>query len=970
MRLALADATLTIQFEGRLPCVSLQPQELLAGTSNYIVGRTPAQWRKGVLNYGRVRAVGLYPGIDAVYYGSGGKLEYDLNVAPGGDPGRVQLRFSGHRSLSMNSKGDLIIHLQSVSFLQRVPNAYQIVDGQRERVQASYEITGPSTVRLRVARFDRSKPLTVDPVLSYSTYLGSFGADQAYGLALDSDGNAYIAGITDSGQLQTTSGAFQTGFRGLTDAFVTKLNRTLTAAVFTTYYGGSLNEGANGVAVDGDGNVFIAGTTQSSDLPTTPGSFQTTYRGGHGPFDPSIMGDAFVAKFDKTGTKLIYATYVGGTQAETLFGLALDPFGNAIITGATLSDNFPISANAYQAFYHGNTDGFVAKLNSSGTDVVFSTFLGGRDRDGPERIATDAAGDIFIAGTTLSPDFPTTPGAYQTAAAGGPDAFAIKFDPQGNLIFSTRLGSSALDQGRSIAVDGGGNVYLLGQTEATSGFPITPGAAQAQYGGGISDGFIAKFDPTGSRLLYCTFFGGEGIEQDGGVIVVDASGNAYVTQPSTSVKFPVTADALQPKSGGGTDALIGVLNPSGTAFAYASFLGGSALDVVTALVLDRAQNLYLAGYTASHDFPIVNGSLHPAYFGGADDAFLAKLQFVTPQLTLDSNSVSFAAVAGGQPPAPQTVRISSSGDSVSFTVSVSPLAPWLSVSSASNVTPANLTLTVDPHNLSPGNYSTVVTVAAAASNKTTANITVTLVVSPNENPAITAEGIVNAATFLGGPIAPGLIITLFGSHLGPADLAGAQLGSDGRLATLVAGTRVLFDGQAAPLVYVSAEKVSAIVPYGVGRNTSTQVQVQHESLWSNSVSLSVAASSPGIFTAASSGVGQAVVFNQDGSLNSPSNPAEKDTIVVLYATGEGETVPAGLDGQLAIDVYPKPLAPVVLRVGNQIAELPYAGAAPGFTAGLMQINARVPLQAPSGVVPLVLVVGANSSPAGVTIAIK
>jgi uncharacterized protein (TIGR03437 family) len=231
--------------------------------------------------------------------------------------------------------------------------------------------------------------------------------------------------------------------------------------------------------------------------------------------------------------------------------------------------------------------------------------------------------------------------------------------------------------------------------------------------------------------------------------------------------------------------------------------------------------------------------------------------------------------------------------------------------------------------------------------------------------------VVNAATFQRGPVAPGEIITIFGAELGPAELARGAFDSAGTLARSVADAQITFDGIAAPLLYVSATQASAIVPYALAGKTSTVLQVSYRSKKTNSITLAVAESAPGIFTAASSGRGQGAILNQDGNLNSAANPAALGSILVLYATGEGQTAPGGVDGKLAADVFPKPVLPVAVTIGGLEGEILYAGAAPGLVAGAMQVNVRVPANAAVGdALPIRLRVGSNASPEGVTVAVR
>jgi hypothetical protein len=382
--------------------------------------------------------------------------------------------------------------------------------------------------------------------LVYSTYLGSgSGYNFGRGIAVDSAGNAYVTGETQSSTFPTTPGTFQPANAGPhANAFVTKLNPTGSALVYSTYLGGSTYDTGAGIAVDADGNVYVTGNAGSNDFPTTSGAFQATLSGGG--------FDAFVTKLDPAGSALVYSTYLGGSGQEYSGGIAIDAAGNAYVAGSTQSANFPTTAGAVQATFGGASDAFVTKLNPTGSALVYSTYL--RDGRG-NAIAVDVNGNAYVTGTTYSANFPTTAGAFQTSYAGGytgystGDAFVTKLDPTGSaLVYSTYLGGS--DGGESsagIVVDAGGNAYVTGTTNSTN-FPTTADAFQLTYAGGYDvytfrDAFVTKLDPTGSALVYSTYLGGSKVDSGNG-IAVDAGGNFYVAG-STNSNFPTTPGAFQ-----------------------------------------------------------------------------------------------------------------------------------------------------------------------------------------------------------------------------------------------------------------------------------------------------------------------------------------------------------------------------------------------------------------------------------------
>jgi len=386
--------------------------------------------------------------------------------------------------------------------------------------------------------------------LVYSTYLGGSSADYGNGIAVDSSGSAYVVGATQSTDFPTTSGAFQTTCggnacaEGWADAFVTKLNASGSALVYSTYLGGSSTDYGNGIAVDSSGNAYVVGTTTSNDFPTM-NPLQPTYGGGGN-------GDAFVTKLNPAGSALVYSTYLGGSDSDDGYGIALDGAGDAYVTGMTYSTDFP-TMNPLQASNAGGYDTFVAMLNSSGSGLIYSTYLGGSVDDLGDSIVVDSSGNAYVTGVTTSNDFPTTPGAFQTTCSGNDcvtwsDAFVAKLNPSGSaLVYSTYLGGSGADAVSCIAIDSSGNAYVVGTTTSND-FP-TMNPLQPTFGGGYQDSFVTKLNSSGSALVYSTYLGGTGNDRGSG-IAVDSADNAHVTGTTSSTNFP-TMNPLQQTYGGG-----------------------------------------------------------------------------------------------------------------------------------------------------------------------------------------------------------------------------------------------------------------------------------------------------------------------------------------------------------------------------------------------------------------------------------
>src|ERR1035441_8986022 len=458
------NAVLRMKLLGANAPASVTGADALPGKSNYFIGSDPNQWRTNVPTYGAVKYAAVYPGIDLVYHGNQRLLEYDFLVAPGADPQAIGIRFQGARKLSVNREGALVIGLGGSEVIEPAPVVYQEIGGQRQTVAGRYVLRGRGRVGFSVAEYDRSQPLVIDPTLVYSTYLG--GSDRANAIAVDASGNAYVTGITWSLNFPTTPGAFQTTLGGAEDAFVTKLNATGSALGYSTYLGGGVcegvidggSDGGSGIAVDASGNAYVTGTTYSSDFPTTPGAFQTT------PVYCSGCYTAFVSKLNATGSALAYSTYLGGSGGDLGYGIAVDASGNAYVTGATGSSNFPTTPGAFQTtpvFCSLCSTAFVSKLNATGSALAYSTYLGGSGGDLGYGIAVDAPGSAYVTGRTDSADFPTTPGAFQTAYEGNEDVFVSKLNAAGSaLVYSTYLGGTGRDDGYGIAVDEIGRAHV------------------------------------------------------------------------------------------------------------------------------------------------------------------------------------------------------------------------------------------------------------------------------------------------------------------------------------------------------------------------------------------------------------------------------------------------------------------------------------------------------------------------------
>ena len=535
-----ASATVRMQLIGANRRARVVGENQLATRTSYFIGKDASHWQTGVANYERVKVEQVYRGIDIVYYGSGQQqLEYDFKVAPGADYRAICLRFEGAPAIHLDESGDLLIETLAGRLRHRRPVAYQQVRGVRKEIDARYVINRRREVRLDVKHYDEGLPLIIDPVLSYATFFGSL-AGRDFVESVAFDRNGNA--YVAGSTLSSDLPTTPGAFQPANqfiDVFIAKLNSTGDAAVYVTYLGGSGEESSPKIAVDENGNAYVTGITTSTDFPTTHNAFQRKQPGFTVPF---------VVKLNAGGDSLVYGTYVGGSNdAATCVGIGVDAEGQAVITGNTTSNLFPTTPGAVQQKRGGFHDAFVARLNRDGSALIYGTYLGGEADDFAASLAVDASGNAYVAGRALSDDFPTTRHAYQRVNTGGDLCFVTKLNAAGDrLIYSTFLGDDFKIL-NAIAVDPVGNACVTGYTDRTN-LPTTPNAFQRALAGG-SDAFVMKLNDDGSKLLYSTYLGGIG-NDSGKAIAVDPLGQAYVTGSTLSFDFPVT-NALQSHKRGG-----------------------------------------------------------------------------------------------------------------------------------------------------------------------------------------------------------------------------------------------------------------------------------------------------------------------------------------------------------------------------------------------------------------------------------
>jgi uncharacterized protein (TIGR03437 family) len=691
---------------------------------------------------------------------------------------------------------------------------------------------------LWLALFLSQPALASPPILSYSTYLSGASATA---IAVDKAGNGYV-GLTGS---------------------IAKLDPT-GAHILATYP--APNIVVNALALDSSGNLIAAGAGAPQQASVPPGGAP----GG-------AIAAGWVAKFDATGNSIFTAF---PTSVPSITAVAVDPSGNIYIAG-------PVNTLA------GDSNAVVGKMTATGAFIsyVYAYSFGGSKNDTPRAIAVDGQGNVYVAGDTLSSDFPVTSGAAQSKFGGGAaapgypsygDAFLAKIDPTGSkILYATYWGGSSADVAYAIGLDAAGNAYLAGGTSSAD-FPVTAGAFQTRYAGPpadptapdpAGDAFVVKFSPSGAAL-WSTYWGGASADV-AYALTLDSAGNVYFAGTTESfADFPKAGPAIPTcrQTGG---PFVAALDPSGAKLLHSSGMAGLGYDNAYALALDSTGAVYFAGETASRVFFATPGAAQTTYAAGTRDAFAARIDFTAA-----------------------------------------------------------------------GTYAACVL-----------------------NGASFAAG--NTTSFPLGTVAPGEIVSVFGSAIGPATPQGLQFTSAGAVSTSLAGVSVSFDGIPAPLLYVSATQINAVVPYGLAA-ASTQMTVSYNGQSYGPLSMPVAAAVPAIFTATQTGHGQAAVLNQDGTLNSIANPAARGSVITLFAEGAGIMNPGVPDGSVSTGpTLPVPEQPVTVVIRGVDATVQYAGAAPTFVAGLLQVNVLVPTSIDFGnLVPLMLNVGSFGSQLDVTIALK
>ena len=639
---------LRMAFEGAAPAPRLDGEQPLPGRHNYFLGNDPSRWRTHVPRYASVLYRGLYPGIDMRLRDARGHPEYDLLLSPHAELARVLVRVEGAERVRLAGDGALVFNTALGPVTQPVPATWQTAPhGERLAVACRYVVLAPDCFGFEVADWNRALPLTIDPGLQWSTFIGGSGIDGANGVFVDRDGVVTVAGRTNSLQFPTTPGAYSTTSLG-SAAYISQFDPRRAGAqqlIYSTFLGGPERTSAYGVAVDGSGVATLFGKTNSRLLPTTSGAFSRTLGGSD---------DIFVSRLDPNkagGAQLLYSTYLGGINHDQPNRFAVQANGVVTVTGTTQSGNFPTTPGAFAGAIAGSKDVFVSQLDpgrTAGAQLVYSTFLGGTLAQQAYGLSIEQGGVLAVAGWTSSPDFPTTPGAHDNTFNGGlADAFVCRLNPRhvgsAQLLYSTFLGGTARDWADGVFANPNGVLTVAGRTDS-AGFPTTPGAFDRTPNGG-DDVFVSRLDPAVAasvQLRYSTLIGGSGAEY--GIDPVETSGVVTLVGYTDSPNFPTTPGAHDRTYNGNGDLFVSRLDPSragGAQAVYSTYLGGADLEPFPgAFVVGPAGAVTFPGVTFSADFPTTPAAWGGAYFGSRDG-------FVTQLDMLPSGVSAYGASSAG-----------------------------------------------------------------------------------------------------------------------------------------------------------------------------------------------------------------------------------------------------------------------------------------------------------------------------------
>ena len=601
--------TLRMEFNRANKNSTFSGLDAASGKTSYLRGNDVSKWQSDVSTFEKVKYENVYEGVNLLWYNNeAGDLEYDFVVAPNADYHQIELKFKGAKKLELSKNGDLLIYTKNGILHQRKPVSYQTIDGTRREVASRYKLNGNNKAEFVIGNYDREKQLTIDPtIVKYGTYFGGTAIDQVNGLAVDNSGNVYIVGYTNSANLPTTSGSLDTEFSGQYDVFVSKFDSSGRNLLYSTFIGGTANnnsiESGNAIKVDSEGNVFVAGSTSSSDFPTVNGSYDRTKSGDL---------DAFVFKLNPAGNALVFSTFLGTSLGGNGNDLVVDSSGNINIVGTTFGD-LPVTTASFDKT-RSSQSAFYAKLNAAGSNLLYCTYLSGTGASRGYKIAADPTNNIYVTGYTTDAAFPVTVGAYDTTFNGGiTDAFVTKFNSTGNAVYSTYLGGSDSESNSgnfAIAADPEGNCYVAGSTRSTN-YPTTPGAIVRSLLSS-EDGFVSKLNPSGNELMYSTLtskdiFIGRRVY----ALELDAAGNVYISTDNSD---------------------LGRLIPFGTS--YGSEFQKTNIGTGSYIKMTAQNDIWVAGVSSSVGFP-VTADAYDSTFNNSRDVTLAKMKMVNTAVNSD-----------------------------------------------------------------------------------------------------------------------------------------------------------------------------------------------------------------------------------------------------------------------------------------------------------------------------------------------
>ena len=683
------------------------------GKINYFIGNDRTKWVTNVSTYAKVRYHNVYPGIDLVYYGNHRQLEYDFAVFPGENPNQIQFEINGAISTTVDSQGNLVLNTGNGELHFQTPTIYQEFNGTRVPVQGEYVMRDSTHVGFRLSSLDPTKTTVIDPVLDYATYLGGSGDDQPTGIAVDTTGNIYVAGYTDSTDFPlAVLGSLPAG---QTHVFVAKLDATGSTLIYADYLGGNSDDYGFALALDGANEVFVTGGTASSNFPVV-NAYQSVYPGAF---------NAFITQISADGSSLLYSTYFGGNGSDLPASIALDSSSNILIAGNTSSTNFPV-ANAYQSTASANGGGlygnygFISKFNPSGSQLIYSTYFAGNSNvpyncgtpcwpspySGITALALDSTGNAYVTGTTNTYNFPTTGSAYQTTNTTAQDStvsFVSKFSSSGTLTYSTYFyeSSGVLTSAAGIAVDSLGYAYVTGSALSDGTFPITTTSIcdPSTYSQNCEYAFVTKFDGIASTLLYSTFLGPYNLSSPS-AISLDASDDAYILASTDSTTFQIV-NGIEGFSSEGSqyapgdqDILLVEIDPVAGSELFATYLGGSGNNLSAAMAMDTTGNIYVTGTTDSIDFPVTQGSFQ-GILGGNTDVFLAKIgTATTAAVSASPFSLEYASQSLSTASSSQTVLVRNMGSAALTIASITATGDFSQTNDCGSSVPAAGTCTM------------------------------------------------------------------------------------------------------------------------------------------------------------------------------------------------------------------------------------------------------------------------------------